>query len=219
MPAPEFHARNRFGFNGDIFLCGLATQRPARRMREKEISGPCILPGLIKLIPICFRPRPGRCFPMEPRREDIARLAYQFYLEDGRVAGREADHWARAEEFLRHPENHSDSNVLAPPSEPELTPALDEKALELDRDLPSNPLTGEEAVHQHMEIATDPREPKKNAGSLRQALRGLPGIEKVDVEDSSGRIQIRFDARRTNPAAIHEAILARGYKPSEVVRS
>jgi copper chaperone CopZ len=156
---------------------------------------------------------------MEPRREDIAKLAYQFYLEDGRVAGREADHWARAEEFMRHPENHSDSNVLAPPSEPELTPALDEKALELDRDLPSNPQSGEEAVHQQMEIATDPREPKKSTGSLRQALRGLPGIEKVDVEDSSGRIQIRFDARRTNPAAIHEAILARGYTPSETAQS
>jgi DUF2934 family protein len=154
---------------------------------------------------------------MAPRREDIARLAYQFYLEDGRRPGREEDHWARAEEFLRHPENHSDSNVLSPPSEPELTPALDEKALELDQDLPSNPQTGEEAVHQHMEIAIDPGALK--SGKLPQVLRRLRGIERVEMEDGTGRVQIRFDARRTNPAAIHEAILARGYKPSEAARS
>lgn len=154
---------------------------------------------------------------MEPRREDIARLAYQFYLEDGRVAGREEDHWARAEEFLRHPENHSDSNVLSPPSEPELTPALDEKALDLDQDLPSNPQTGEEAVHQHMEIAADPGGLK--SGTLEQVLRRLKGIEQVEAKDGTGRILIRFDARRTNPAAIHEAMLARGYKPTEAVRS
>jgi hypothetical protein len=145
-------------------------------------------------------------------------LAYQFYLEDGQSGGRAAEHWARAEEFLRHPENHSDSNVLAPPSEPELTRALDEKAQELDGDLPSNPQSGEESVHQHMEIAIDPREQKKDVGMLRQVLRGLPGIERVELEDSTGRVQIRFDARRTNPAAIHEAILTRGYKPSETVQ-
>jgi hypothetical protein len=153
---------------------------------------------------------------MEPTREAIAKLAYQFYLEDGRAAGREEEHWARAEEFLRHPENHSDSNVLAPPSEPELTPGLDEKALELDRDLPSNPRTGEEAVHQHMEIANDRH---LGAAEWQRVLRGLSGIEKVEEEDDAGRILIRFDARRTNPAAIHEAILARGYRPAEAVRS
>jgi copper chaperone CopZ len=153
---------------------------------------------------------------MEPTREDIAKLAYQFYLEDGQAPGQEEEHWARAEAFLRHPENHSDSNVLAPPSEPELTPALDEKAVELDRDLPSNPQTGEEAVHQHMEIATDGN---NGADTLRQALRGLRGIEQVEAAEGTGRIQIQFDARRTNPAAIHEAILSRGYRPSEVVRS
>jgi hypothetical protein len=153
---------------------------------------------------------------MEPRREDIAKLAYQFYLEDGQAEGNADEHWARAEEFLRHPENHSDRNVLAPPSEPELTPALDEKAIELDRDLPSNPQTGEEAVHQQMEIANDSHQ---GVESLRRALRGLRGIEQVEEEDAAGRILIRFDARRTNPAAIHEAILARGHQAPAAVRS
>ncbi len=153
---------------------------------------------------------------MEPRREDIAKLAYQFYLEDGKVAGSEEEHWMRAEEFLRHPENHSDRNVLAPPSEPELTPALDEKAVELDRDLPSNPQTGAEAVHQQMELANDGHQ---GTEALRRALRGLRGIEQVEEEDGAGRVLIRFDARRTNPAAIHEAILSRGHPTSTAVRS
>jgi copper chaperone CopZ len=103
--------------------------------------------------------------------------------------------------------------VLSPPSEPELTRALDEKSKPLDQDLPSNPAAGGDSVHQKMEIATEPRSPK-DTGSLRQALRKLPGVERVDVKDGSGRVEVRFDARKTNPAEIHEALLTRGYKPS-----
>jgi hypothetical protein len=147
---------------------------------------------------------------MQPRQNDIAKLAYQFYLEDGKAAGHAEEHWARAEEYLRHPENYSDDNVLSPPSEPELTPGLDERARELDGDLPSNPASGEEAVHQRLEIATDEREEGPDATALQEALEMLPGIERVNLE--AGRLQVEFDARRTNPAAIHDALLARGYQ-------
>jgi hypothetical protein len=156
---------------------------------------------------------------MEPRQEDIAKLAYQFYLEDGKAEGNEAEHWARAEEFLRHPENYSDDNVLAPPSEPELTPALDERARALDQDSPSNPASGRDAVHQRLEIATDPRKEGPDATALQEALEMLPGIERVNLEEGSGRLQVEFDARRTNPAAIHDALLERGYQPSALPRA
>ena len=146
---------------------------------------------------------------MDPRREDIAKLAYQFYLEDGEAAGREEDHWARAEEFLRHPENHSDSNVLAPPSEPELTPALDERALDLDQDLPSNPQTGEEAVHQHMEIATDPGGLK--SGTLQQVLRGLKGVTRANASYPEKKVSIGFDSNLVSEKELKAFIASCGF--------
>jgi copper chaperone CopZ len=153
---------------------------------------------------------------MQPNREDVAKLAYQFYLEDGKLEGRADDHWARAEEFLRHPENHSDQNILAVPSEPELTRALDEKGRELDRDLPSDPRTDGDAVHQHVELAIDHGEKRQDVATLKKILKHLKGIERIEVDAKSARVNISFDARRTNPAAIHEAILNRGYQPSHL---
>jgi copper chaperone CopZ len=151
---------------------------------------------------------------MEPSPEEIAKLAYQFYLEDGKPEGRAADHWTRAEEFLCHPENHSNHNLLSVPSEPELTRALDEKARELDRKLPSNPRTNKEAVHQQVELAIDRKGKRRELPALEVALKHLDGIERIDADKAAGRVVIHFDARRTNPAAIHEAILSRGYRPS-----
>jgi Protein of unknown function (DUF2934) len=142
---------------------------------------------------------------MEPTPDDISRLAYQFYLEDGKPEGFALDHWKRAEEFLRHPENHSGKNVLAVPSEPEITRALDEKAVELDTDLPSDPRTGEEAVHQKVELAVDPQ--AKRGQTLQAALKHLPGIERIHPQPDLKRVTIYFDARLTNPAAIHEAAM------------
>jgi copper chaperone CopZ len=151
---------------------------------------------------------------MKPSPEEIAKLAYQFYVEDGKPEGRAEDHWARAEEFLLHPENHSDRNILAVPSEPELTRALDEKGRELDADLPSDPRTGEEAVHQQVELAVDRKVKRQNLPSIETTLKHLKGIERIETHRTTGRVVIHFDARRTNPAAIHEAILNRGYQPS-----
>ena len=153
---------------------------------------------------------------MQPNPEEVAKLAYRFYLEDGKPQGRAEDHWARAEEFLQHPENHSDQNILAVPSEPELTHALDEKGRELDRDLPSDPRTDGDAVHQRVELAIDHREKREDVATLKKILKHLQGIEKIEVDAKSARVSISFDARRTNPAAIHEAILNRGYQPSDL---
>ncbi len=39
----------------------------------------------------------------EPQEQDIARLAYQFYEERGRVDGYDMEDWLRAEALLREP--------------------------------------------------------------------------------------------------------------------
>jgi copper chaperone CopZ len=155
---------------------------------------------------------------MDPKPEEIAKLAYKFYIEDGKPVGCAKEHWLRAEEFLRHPENHADSNVLSVPSEPEITRALDEKARDLDQGLPSDPRSGKEAVHQWVEIASGPREERRDAAAIQEVLKHLPGVERVKVDPESGRVRIHFDARRTNPAAIHEAILEHDFDSPEVSR-
>jgi len=156
---------------------------------------------------------------MEPTREEISKLAYQFYLEDGKPKDGAEEHWARAEAFLRHPENHSGQNVLAVPSEPELTRALDEKAQELDRELPSDPHTGDEAFHQRIDLAIDHDRKRQDVPALEQALEHLQGIERIEADPDDARVSIFFDARRTNPAAIHEVILNGGYRPSDIPQS
>jgi copper chaperone CopZ len=153
---------------------------------------------------------------MELNPDEVAKLAYQFYLEDGKPEGRAEDHWARAEEFLRHPENRSDQNILAVPSEPELTRGLGEKGRELDRDLPSDPGSNGAAVHQRIELAIDHNEKRQDVATLERILKHLQGIEAIEVDEEKARVSISFDARQTNPAAIHEAILDRGYRPSDL---
>jgi copper chaperone CopZ len=146
---------------------------------------------------------------MGPSAGEIAKLAYRFYIEDGKPEGCAKEHWARAEEFLRHPENHSGKNVLTVPSEPEITRALDEKGRDLDLHLPSDPHSGKDAFHQRFELALDQRKSRRDVKNLENALKHLPGIERVEVDAGSTRVRIHFDARRTNPAAIHEAVTDR----------
>jgi copper chaperone CopZ len=153
---------------------------------------------------------------MQPSTDAISKLAYQFYLEDGKPEGFAEEHWARAEAFLLHPENHAEVNVLAPPSEPELTRALDEKAQELDTNLPSDPHTDENAVHQTVELAIDHDKKRQDLQTLQASLGHLQGIEGVEIDTNLGRVKIHFDARRTNPAAIHEAMLEDGYRASDM---
>jgi hypothetical protein len=140
-----------------------------------------------------------------PTQAQIAALAYQLYVEDGKPEGEAESHWHRAVEILTHPETYSDDNILSPPSEPELNPALDAKAEILDTGLPSDPYSGKEAYHQRIEVAVGPRD-KKAASRIQEALRSLRGIERVQAGSQGETVQIFFDARRTNPAAIHEAL-------------
>ncbi len=142
----------------------------------------------------------------QPSPEAIAKLAYRFYLEDGKPKGCAEEHWLRAEAFLSHPENHSPENILTVPSEPEITPALDEKAKTLDDHLPSDPHSGSNAFHQRVNLALDSRKSRQGVKTLEKALNRLPGIERVEIDSAASRMRIDFDARRTNPAAILDAV-------------
>jgi copper chaperone CopZ len=53
--------------------------------------------------------------------------------------------------------------------------------------------------------------------TLTKALKRVNGIKDVNVERESARASITFDTTKTDMAAIHEAILKSGYKPTAQV--
>ncbi len=137
---------------------------------------------------------------IEPTREptvaEISALAYQLYEEDGKPEGQAESHWRRAEEILLHPEKRLADNLLSPPSEPEITRALDAKAEVLDANTPSDPHSGPESWRQHLDIAAE----KRDIADIREALRDAAGIE--TVIGGRGTVRVTYDARRITPAAI-----------------
>ncbi len=137
---------------------------------------------------------------IEPTREptfaEISALAYQLYEEDGQPEGQAEIHWRRAEEILRHPEARLADNILSPPSEPEITRALDAKAEVLDADSPSDPHSGPEAWRQSLDIAAE----KRDVAEIRRALQEVPGID--TVMGGRGTVRITYDSRKITPAAI-----------------
>jgi hypothetical protein len=132
----------------------------------------------------------------EPTVAEISTLAYQLYVEDGKRDGEAESHWRRAEEILRHPESRSADNILAPPSEPEITRTLDAKAEVLDAGLPSDPRSGPKSWKQFVEVAAE----KRGVAEIKKALQGLAGVEKI--ASGKGTVRITFDARKVNQSAI-----------------
>jgi hypothetical protein len=138
----------------------------------------------------------------EPTYAEISALAYQLYEEDGKPHGQAAHHWHRAVDILRHPETFSPDNILSPPSEPEINRNLDAKAEVLDQGLPSDPHSGPKAFHQEVEFAAGARK----VTAIRKALKGITGVKSVENGTERGTVRIAFDARKTNSAAIIDAL-------------
>jgi copper chaperone CopZ len=138
----------------------------------------------------------------EPTYAEISALAYQLYEEDGKPQGQAALHWHRAVDILRHPETFSPDNILSPPSEPEINRTLDAKAEVLDQGLPSDPHSGPKAFHQEVEFAAGARK----VTAIRKALKGITGVKSVENGAEGGTVRIAFDARKTNSAAIIDAL-------------
>jgi copper chaperone CopZ len=140
----------------------------------------------------------------EPTVADVSALAYQLYEEDGRPEGQAADHWRRAEDILRHPETRPADNILSPPSEPEITRALDARAEVLDAGLPSDPHSGPQSWRQSVEIAAE----KRDVADMRRALSSLAGIEKLTA--GPGTVRITYDSRQVSQAAIIDCLTPAG---------
>jgi len=51
---------------------------------------------------------------------------------------------------------------------------------------------------------------------LRPALRRISGVKDVRVDLKHERVIVTFDARKTHPPDLHDAILNSGYKPAPV---
>jgi Protein of unknown function (DUF2934) len=113
-----------------------------------------------------------------PTRERIAEVAYLLYIEEGRPEGKADGHWRRAEEIL----------------------AADH--------LPSDPHSGPEAYHQQVTVAVDRRNDRTAAKAILKLVQALRGVESADLNEEGTSIKISFDARRTNPAAVFDAIEA-----------
>ena len=52
---------------------------------------------------------------------------------------------------------------------------------------------------------------KRDVGEIAWAI---PGVQDVNVDTKRERVIVTFDARKTHPPDLHDAILKSGYKPA-----
>ena len=81
---------------------------------------------------------------------------------------------------------------------------------------PADPFFAERADHailDRMEIATNGEDCHKCLRRLRPLLMKINGVEDVTVDLENDRIVITYDARKTHPPDLHDAILNSGYRP------
>ena len=51
---------------------------------------------------------------------------------------------------------------------------------------------------------------------VEKALRGVSGVEQVQVDRPAALAEVTFDTRKTNIPALHDALLKSGYHPRAV---
>lgn len=54
---------------------------------------------------------------------------------------------------------------------------------------------------------------------VEKALRGLPGVQEVNVDQSQAMAQVTFDRSEIDVPAMHDALLKSGYRPVPVPAS
>ena len=79
---------------------------------------------------------------------------------------------------------------------------------------PFTPLHGDRPIIETIEIATEGEDCDECVRKLREPLLRIPGVQKVDVDLARERVIVMFDARKTHPPDVHDAILKSGYKPA-----
>ena len=82
---------------------------------------------------------------------------------------------------------------------------------------PADPFFQERADHAILETIEIATEGENHHGALRK-LRGplmkIKGVHDVKVDPRHERVIVTFDARKTHPPDLHDAILGSGYKPA-----
>jgi copper chaperone CopZ len=82
---------------------------------------------------------------------------------------------------------------------------------------PADPFFPERADHailETIEIATEGENHYGAARKLRGPLMKIKGVRDVKVDPRHERVIVTFDARKTHPPDLHDAILGSGYKPA-----
>jgi copper chaperone CopZ len=81
---------------------------------------------------------------------------------------------------------------------------------------PFNPERADHAILETIEIATEGENHHQAVQKLREPLMKINGVHNVQVDPEHERIIVTFDARKTHPPDLHDAILKSGYKPGLV---
>jgi copper chaperone CopZ len=72
----------------------------------------------------------------------------------------------------------------------------------------------DEPVLERIAIAIEGEDCDECVRKLREPLMRIPGVRDVRVNTRRERVIVTFDARKTRPPDLHDAILASGYKPA-----
>ena len=78
---------------------------------------------------------------------------------------------------------------------------------------PFFPEHGDHAVFEKIEIATEGEGCDECVRKLLPVLKKIAGVRDVRVDVPHERVIVTFDARKTHPPDLHDAILKSGYKP------
>src|ERR1700736_5856914 len=79
---------------------------------------------------------------------------------------------------------------------------------------PFVPIHGDQPFIETVEIATEGEDCDECVRKLREPLVKIPGVINVIADPERERVIVTFDARKTHPPDLHDAILASGYKPA-----
>ncbi|MGH8102057.1 MAG: heavy-metal-associated domain-containing protein [Chthoniobacterales bacterium] len=81
---------------------------------------------------------------------------------------------------------------------------------------PADPFFHQRADHailDQIEIATNGEDCQKCLRRLRPLLMKIDGVAEVTVDLENERVVVTYDARKTHPPDLHDAILNSGYRP------
>jgi len=81
---------------------------------------------------------------------------------------------------------------------------------------PFNPERADHAILETIEIATEGEDCDECVRRLRPVLTKINGVQDVAIDLPRERVIVKFDARKTHPPDVHDAILKSGYKPAPI---